>query len=40
MAPAGTLVVEMLDANQNVIVGGVPGTFTLSQAGGSLPPGR
>lgn len=30
------LVVEMLDANQNVIVGGAA-AFTLSQAGGSLP---
>jgi hypothetical protein len=30
------LVVEVLDANQNVIVGG-GATFTLSQAGGSLP---
>jgi hypothetical protein len=30
------LLVEVLDANQNVIIGGVQGTFTLSQSGGSL----
>lgn len=31
------LIVEMLDANQNVIVGNAGAAFTLSQAGGSLP---
>ncbi len=31
------LLVEMLDANQNVIVGNSGASFTLSQAGGSLP---
>jgi len=31
------LVVEMLDANDNVIVGTSGATFSLSQAGGSLP---
>ena len=31
------LVVEMLDANQNIIVGGGGASFSLSQAGGSLP---
>ncbi len=30
------VLVEALDANQNVILTGVPGTFTLSQAGGTL----
>jgi hypothetical protein len=30
------LLVEAFDANQNVIVGNAPGTFTLSQAGGAL----
>jgi len=30
-------VVEMLDANQNVMVGGGGTTFSLAQAGGSLP---
>ncbi|MGA2760274.1 MAG: hypothetical protein ABSF08_08160 [Candidatus Cybelea sp.] len=33
------LLVEVFDANQNVIVGNSPGTFTLSQAGGSLAVG-
>ena len=33
------LLVEALDANQNVIVGNSPGTFTLSQTGGSLAVG-
>lgn len=33
------LLVEVLDANQNVIVGTAPGTFTLSQAGGALAVG-
>jgi hypothetical protein len=31
------LLVEMLDPNQNVIVGTGPATFTISVAGGSLP---
>jgi hypothetical protein len=31
------LIVEMLDANQNVIIGGGAANFSLSQAGGSLP---
>lgn len=31
------LVVEMLDANQNVIVSNAPVSFALSQAGGALP---
>jgi hypothetical protein len=31
------LVVEMLDANQNVIVGGSGASFSISQTGGSLP---
>jgi hypothetical protein len=31
------LIVEMLDANQNVIIGGRAASFSLSQAGGSLP---
>jgi NHL repeat len=31
------LIVEMLDANQNVIVGNAGASFALSQAGGSLP---
>lgn len=31
------LLVEMLDANQNVMIGGVGASFGLSQAGGSLP---
>jgi hypothetical protein len=31
------LLVEMLDANQNVIVGAGPATFTISPAGGALP---
>ena len=31
------LIVEMLDANQNVMVGGGGATFGISQAGGSLP---
>lgn len=31
------LMVEMLDANQNVMVGGAGATFGISQAGGSLP---
>ncbi len=31
------LLVELLDANQNVIVGNAGATFSLSQAGGSLP---
>ncbi len=31
------LLVELLDANQNVIVGGPGPSFSLSQAGGSLP---
>lgn len=31
------MIVEMLDANQNVIVGNVGASFALSQAGGSLP---
>jgi hypothetical protein len=30
------LLVELLDANQNVMVGGVGATFAMSQAGGSL----
>jgi hypothetical protein len=33
------LLVEMLDANQNVMVGGSGATFAMSQAGGSLPIG-
>ncbi|MFY9739501.1 MAG: hypothetical protein WAK11_10685, partial [Candidatus Cybelea sp.] len=33
------LLVEAFDANQNVIVGTAPATFTLSQAGGALPVG-
>ena len=32
-----SLLVEMLDANQNVMVGGSGATFALNQAGGSLP---
>ncbi len=31
------LLIEMLDANQNVIVGNSGASFTLSQAGGALP---
>ena len=31
------LIVELLDANQNVMVGGGAVSFTMSQAGGSLP---
>lgn len=31
------MLVELLDANENVMVGGNGATFTLSQAGGSLP---
>lgn len=31
------VLVELLDANQNVIVGGGAGTFTLTQTGGNLP---
>jgi hypothetical protein len=31
------LLVEALDANGNVIVGNAPATFTLNQAGGTLP---
>jgi hypothetical protein len=33
------LLVEALDANQNVIVGSAPASFTLSQAGGALSVG-
>ncbi|HLY01013.1 MAG TPA: hypothetical protein VKR56_00805 [Candidatus Cybelea sp.] len=33
------LLVEAFDANQNVIVGGAAGTFSLSQAGGALAVG-
>ena len=33
------LLVEAFDANQNVIVGSAPATFTLSQAGGALSVG-
>ncbi|HZY95563.1 MAG TPA: hypothetical protein VFE35_00515 [Candidatus Cybelea sp.] len=31
------LLVEVLDANQNVIIGNAAGSFSLNQAGGSLP---